>query len=127
MNKFLLVLISLIPGLTLASTGADNLDLTQHWAGYLAVGLFVLAYAFVMTEEFTHFRKSKPVILVAGLIWGVIGWVYASKGIPHAAEAALRHNFLEYAELFLFLLVAMTYIEAMREHLQILAFTRSCS
>ncbi len=70
-----------------------------------------------MVEEFTHFRKSKPVILVAGLIWGIIGWVYASNGITHAAEAALRHNFLEYAELFLFLLVAMTYIEAMRERL----------
>jgi len=115
MNKILLIILGLIPSLTLASTDAVNLDLTSHWAGYLAVTLFVIAYAFVMLEEFTHFRKSKPVILVAGLIWGIIGWVYASKGIPHAAEAALRHNFLEYAELFLFLLVAMTYIEAMRE------------
>ena len=70
---------------------------------------------FVMVEEFTHFRKSKPVILVAGLIWAIIGGVYASNGMPHAAEEALRHNILEYAELFLFLLVAMTYIEAMRE------------
>ena len=117
MKKILLILIGLIPSLTLASTDAVNLDLTSHWAGYLAVTLFVIAYAFVMLEEFTHFRKSKPVILVAGLIWGIIGWVYASKGIPHAAEEALRHNFLEYAELFLFLLVAMTYIEAMRERL----------
>ena len=107
----------LTPSLTLASSDVVNLDLTSHWAGYLAVTLFVIAYAFVMLEEFTHFRKSKPVILVAGLIWGIIGWVYASQGIPHAAEAALRHNFLEYAELFLFLLVAMTYIEAMRERL----------
>ncbi|MFQ3368079.1 MAG: Na+/H+ antiporter NhaD/arsenite permease-like protein, partial [Methylophilaceae bacterium] len=118
MNKILIIImLGLIPSLTFASSDAVNLDLTSHWAGYLAVTLFVIAYAFVMLEEFTHFRKSKPVILVAGLIWGIIGWVYASKGIPHAAEAALRHNFLEYAELFLFLLVAMTYIEAMRERL----------
>jgi len=117
MNKILITLISLIPSLALASSDIPNLDLTSHWAGYLAVTLFVIAYAFVMLEEFTHFRKSKPVILVAGIIWGIIGWVYASKGIPHAAENALRHNFLEYAELFLFLLVAMTYIEAMRERL----------
>ncbi len=102
MNKILLIILGLTPSLTLASTDAVNLDLTSHWAGYLAVTLFVIAYAFVMLEEFTHFRKSKPVILVAGLIWGIIGWVYASKGIPNAAEAALRHNFLEYAELFLF-------------------------
>jgi len=117
MNKILLIIITLIPGLTFASVDPANLDLTSHWSGYLAVTLFVIAYAFVMLEEFTHFRKSKPVILVAGLIWGIIGWVYASRGIPHAAEEALRHNFLEYAELFLFLLVAMTYIEAMRERL----------
>ena len=117
MNRILLILIGLLPGLTFAASNNTTLDLTNHWAGYLAVILFVIAYAFVMLEEFTHFRKSKPVILVAGIIWGIIGWVYASEGIPHAAEAAVRHNFLEYAELFLFLLVAMTYIEAMRERL----------
>ena len=118
MNRILLILIGTLPSISFAATNATStLDLTNHWAGYLAVILFVIAYAFVMLEEFTHFRKSKPVILVAGIIWGIIGWVYASEGIPHAAEAAVRHNFLEYAELFLFLLVAMTYIEAMRERL----------
>ena len=118
MNRILLILIGMLPSIRFAATNATStLDLTNHWAGYLAVILFVIAYAFVMLEEFTHFRKSKPVILVAGIIWGIIGWVYASEGIPHAAEAAVRHNFLEYAELFLFLLVAMTYIEAMRERL----------
>ena len=117
MNKIFLILICLTPGISFASSNNTTLDLTGHWAGYIALTLFVIAYGFVMVEEFTHFRKSKPVILVAGLIWGIIGWVYASNGITHAAEAALRHNFLEYAELFLFLLVAMTYIEAMRERL----------
>jgi Na+/H+ antiporter NhaD/arsenite permease-like protein len=43
------------------------------------------------------------------------GWTYAQHGLPHSAEVALKHNMLEYSELFLFLLVAMTYIEAMRE------------
>ncbi|MBW5290027.1 MAG: Na+/H+ antiporter NhaD type [Candidatus Ruthia sp. Asou_11_S2] len=92
-----------------------TLDLTSHWVGYTALVLFVLAYILVMVEEFTHFRKSKPVILVAGVIWGLIGWVYTSQGLPHSAEVALKQNILEYSELFLFLLVAMTYIEAMRE------------
>ena len=117
MNKIFLILIGLTPGISFASSNNTTLDLTSHWAGYTALTLFVIAYGFVMVEEFTHFRKSKPVILVAGLIWGIIGWVYASNGMTHAAEVALRHNFLEYAELFLFLLVAMTYIEAMRERL----------
>ena len=117
MNKFFLILLGLFPSLSFASSVTQNLDLTNHWAGYLALTLFVIAYIFVMIEEFTHFRKSKPVILVAGIIWAIIAWVYASNGMPHAAESALRHNILEYAELFLFLLVAMTYIEAMRERL----------
>ena len=117
MNKFFLILLGLFPSLSFASSVTQNLDLTNHWAGYLALTLFVIAYIFVMIEEFTHFRKSKPVILVAGIIWAIIAWVYASNGMPHAAETALRHNILEYAELFLFLLVAMTYIEAMRERL----------
>jgi NhaD family Na+/H+ antiporter len=115
MNKIIFALLGFFPGLSLASSGVENLNLTTHWAGYLALILFVIAYVFVMIEEFTHFRKSKPVILVAGLIWAIIAGVYVSNGMPHAAEEALRHNILEYAELFLFLLVAMTYIEAMRE------------
>ena len=68
-----------------------------------------------MAEEYTHLRKSKPVILAAGIIWAIIAAVYASHGMTHAAEAAARHNLLEYAELMLFLLVAMTYINAMDE------------
>jgi len=112
----ILFLLTLLPLSAFASSDpVTQLDLTNHWAGYFALVLFVLAYILVMVEEFTHFRKSKPVILVAGVIWGLIGWVYASQGIDHSAEVALRHNLLEYAELFLFLLVAMTYIEAMKE------------
>ena len=117
MNKFLLLLLGLFPSLSFAASTSPSLDLTSHMAGYLALIVFVIAYGFVMVEEFTHLRKSKPVILAAGIIWAIIGWVYASNGMTHAAEAAVRHNFLEFAELFLFLLVAMTYIESMRERL----------
>ncbi len=109
-----LVLFAFLPSFALASS-AGALDLTNHWAGYLALVLFTIAYILVMVEEFTHFRKSKPVILVAGIIWALIGWVYVANDMPHATEVAVRHNILEYAELFLFLLVAMTYIETMRE------------
>ncbi|RUM81990.1 MAG: sodium:proton antiporter [Candidatus Thioglobus sp.] len=112
----LLLLLTLLPfGVYASGDPSQTLDLTDHWVGYTALALFVIAYIFVMVEEFTHFRKSKPVILVAGLIWGLIGWHYAQNGITHAAETAIRHNLLEYSELFLFLLVAMTYIEALRE------------
>jgi len=95
----------------------ETLNLTSSGVGYAALAIFVLAYFFVMAEEFTHLRKSKPVILAAGIIWAMIGIVYANNGMPHAAEQAVRHNLLEYSELMLFLLVAMTYINAMEERL----------
>ncbi len=98
-----------------AAGGGTNLDLTTHWVGYAGLVIFVLAYALVMAEEFTHLRKSKPVILAAGIIWAMIAIIYVNNGMPHSAEVAVRHNLLEYAELMLFLLVAMTYINAMDE------------
>ena len=110
------LVLSLLPGLAMAAEQAtERLDLTGHWIGYLSIGVFILAYLLVMAEEFTHLRKSKPVILAAGLIWGIIGWFYANHGLPMEAEHAVRHNLLEYAELMLFLLVAMTYINTMEE------------
>ncbi|NOZ11153.1 MAG: sodium:proton antiporter [Gammaproteobacteria bacterium] len=113
---FFSILGYLFPIVALAEGGAHTtLDLTQHTVGYIAIALFVLAYVLVMAEEFTHLRKSKPVILAAGLIWAMIGYIYSSHGMSAVAEAAIRHNLLEYAELMLFLLVAMTYINAMEE------------
>ena len=105
-----------IPALGWASgSNAEYLDLTRHGVGFAALVVFILAYALVMAEEFTHLRKSKPVILAAGIIWAMIATVYAGHGLNHQVEAAVRHNLLEYAELMLFLLVAMTYINAMQE------------
>jgi NhaD family Na+/H+ antiporter len=97
--------------------GGEALDLTGHTVGLVSLVIFLLAYIVVMLEEVTHLRKSKPVLLAAGIIWGLIGLVYATHGINHVAEAAIRHNILEYAELLLFLLVAMTFINAMDERL----------
>jgi len=98
-----------------ASAGTERLDLTGSWVGIASVLLFFVAYLVVMAEEFTHLRKSKPVMLAAGIIWGLIAWHYQTHDIPHVVEVALRHNLEEYAELMLFLLVAMTFINAMDE------------
>lgn len=99
----------------LASDGAPALDLTGTWIGVTSLALFVLAYALVIGEEFLHLRKSKPVIVAAGLIWALVGLAYAQHGDTHTAGAAVRHNLLEYGELFLFLLAAMTFINTMEE------------
>lgn len=95
--------------------GSDTLDLTQHWVGYTALGIFVCAYIFVILEEKTHLRKSKPVLLAASLIWVLLAIFYAANDVNSDINTAMKHNFLEYAELFFFLLVAMTYINAMLE------------
>ena len=100
------------------------MDLTGHWVGPTAVLIFVLAYLLVIVEEFTHLRKSKPVILAAGLIWAIIAYQYATASIPHETEEAVRHFLTEFAELFLFLLTAMTYVNSMSER-RIFAALRS--
>lgn len=113
------LLISSFVGVSRAASGSvpETIDLTEHAVGLVSLGIFILAYVVVMFEEVTHIRKSKPVLFAAGIIWGLIGLVYAAHGINHVAEAAIRHNILEYAELLLFLLVAMTFINAMSERL----------
>lgn len=107
----------LIPQLASASNVPYDtpLVLTHSTIGYASLILFCFAYALVMLEEYLQLRKSKPVLLAAGLIWAMIGYVYQQHGNVDIARAALEHNLLEYAELLLFLLVAMTYISAMEE------------
>ena len=73
------------------------------------------AYTLVPLENKIHLRKSKPVLMAAGLIWLLIAIAYVQQGDTHSAHEAIRHNLLEYAELFLFLLAAMTYINSMEE------------
>jgi len=115
------ILSLLTPALALANASAgtalahERVDLTSSTLGYAAIAIFVFAYLLVMAEEFIHLRKSKPVIIAAGLIWGMIGFYYMQHGMPELAEHAVRENFLEYTELMLFLLVAMTYVNAMEE------------
>ena len=98
-----------------AVEAGTRLDLTATWVGFVALMLFVLAYALVVTEEFTHLRKSKPVIVAAGLIWGLVGLTYSQIGIDHIAEEAVFEFMVEFGQLFLFLLAAMTYVNAMSE------------
>ena len=93
-----------------------EINLTTSYVGILSLIVFVIAYAVVMAEEFTHLRKSKPVVISAAVIWGIIAFYFSSdKEIAYEIEHALEHNILEFAELFLFLLVAMTYINALEE------------
>ncbi|NOY62321.1 MAG: sodium:proton antiporter [Gammaproteobacteria bacterium] len=110
-------LLCLIPLPLLAATGSEQnqLDLTASIYGIIALTVFVIGYALVIGEEFLHLRKSKPMLVAAGLIWVVVAIAYAAHGDTTTASAAVRHNILEFAELMLFLLAAMTYINTMEE------------
>lgn len=90
-------------------------NLTGSAMGFIALALFVAAYGLVIAEEKLHLRKSKPVIVAAGIIWALVALSYQALGRPDHAHAAILHNLTEYAELFLFLLAAMTYINALEE------------
>ena len=103
----------MLPSLAFASETAT--DLTGYWAGTASLVVFVLAYMLVIGEETIHLRKSKPVIVAAGMIWVLVALAYIAHGDTHTAGILVRHNLLEFAELFLFLLAAMTYINTMEE------------
>jgi Na+/H+ antiporter NhaD/arsenite permease-like protein len=109
------LLLVLLPEISLAME-FDVLGLTGTQRGIYCVLVFIIAYAFVMTEEFTHLRKSKPVILAAGIIWAHVAYLASENNVPaEQVHKAFEHDLKEYAELMLFLLVAMTYINAMAE------------
>ncbi|MRJ44487.1 sodium:proton antiporter NhaD [Idiomarina loihiensis] len=116
MKKLLFTVISLLFSVSVlaAEPSADRIDLTSSTVGYAAIVIFILAYILVMGEEKLHMRKSKPVLVAAGVIWILIGFVYSGDNAV-LAEEAFRENLLKFAELMLFLLVAMTYINALEE------------
>ena len=104
----------------------QSLNLIHNPFAISCVVLFIIAYIFVILEEKLHMRKSKPVVLAAGLIWVVVAYLNQQKFAPHGTieeikyakdllKIVLNHNLIEFAELLLFLLVAMTYINAMTE------------
>jgi NhaD family Na+/H+ antiporter len=112
---YILSILLLLPISAFASGEAHLQNFTSHWGGIICVIVFCLAYSLVIVEEQIHMRKSKPVMIAAGLIWTIVALVYAQHGDEHTAEIMVRHNLLEFGELFLFLLAAMTYINTMED------------
>lgn len=100
----------------LAQAAESNMGLTGTERGIYTVLIFIIAYAFVVVEEFTHLRKSKPVIVGAAIIWAHAAYLAKTNGIAmEVLTAAVEYNLVEYAQLMLFLLVAITYVNTMAE------------
>lgn len=117
MLRLLLILAGLlfVPQMAMAEE-FHNLGLTGTERGIYTVLIFLVAYGFVMAEEFTHLRKSKPVIFAAAVIWAHVAILARDAGVSgEELHKAFEHDLKEYAELMLFLLVAMTYINTMAE------------
>jgi Na+/H+ antiporter NhaD/arsenite permease-like protein len=96
-------------------TSAHMLNLSATVYGMIALIVFICAYLLVIGEEFLHLRKSKPVIIAAGIIWVLVAMAYMAHGDNETAGILLRNNIFEFAELMLFLLAAMTYINTMQD------------
>jgi Na+/H+ antiporter NhaD/arsenite permease-like protein len=90
-------------------------DLAGHWTAIVSLVVFGVAYVAVAAEERLQLRKSQPVLLAAGVIWLLVGVAYGQRGLALEAEALAKHTILEFAELFLFLIAAMTYVNTMED------------
>lgn len=92
-----------------------SLDLTGSWAGLSCIAIFVVSYILVIFEEQLHLKKSKPVLLAAGLIWAVIGFYFAKFGKSADANHIAAEVIGEFGQLFLFLLVSIAYVNVLEE------------
>ena len=81
-----------LPAIAMASVGGtlEFVDLTGHWAGILSLVIFVAAYSLVIGEEMLHMRKSKPVIVAAGLIWVLVAIAFQQAGDVDRAHLEIR-------------------------------------
>ncbi len=116
-HSLLLALSGCAPAIASATeTAPSHLQQTGTLVGWIALAIFVLGYAFVVLEERLHLRKSKPMMLAAALIWALIAWhAHDSPAQSALVAGAFERIFLEFAELFFFLIVAMTFVGALTE------------
>jgi len=96
----------------LISSVLHGADYTGTALGLCALVVFVIAYTMVVSEDIIHLRKSKPVMMAAGLIWICVA---LAVGADADVSEMVAHHVGDFAQLFLFLMVAMTYISAIGE------------
>ncbi|GAA5218081.1 sodium:proton antiporter NhaD [Corallincola platygyrae] len=116
---FLVGLFLFIAGVALASDFSGFVGGSAMMGEPLALLMlliFCIAYLLVFFEEKTGIAKSKPMIFSAGLLWMIASVIAYQHGLEHdAIRQAVTHNLDEFAELFLFLMVALIYIKQIEE------------
>lgn len=73
--------------------------------------IFILAYVFIVTEQYTRIDKAVPALIAGVLCWSVM---YMDN--EQEATAKLQHHFSGIAEILFFLVGAMTIVELIDAH-----------
>jgi Na+/H+ antiporter NhaD/arsenite permease-like protein len=95
---------------------ATDVNLATTWVGWLSLAVFIIAYYFIATEDKYNVNKAKPALFAGTFMFMLIGIYYAINGLnPNSLHDELELLILEIAEIFFFLLVAMTFIETLIE------------
>jgi len=99
-----------------AEHAATHINLATTWVGWLSLAVFVVAYYFIATEERYEVNKAKPALFAGTFMFMLIGIYFTINGMsPDGLHDELENLILEIAEIFFFLLVAMTFIETLIE------------
>ena len=116
----ILSLLGLTSAVAFATTNAHEaghaVDLAVEPFGWLLLAIFVVGYYFIAAEEKYHINKAKPALFTGTFMFMLLGGYYAFNGLDFGAfDTEIAHLILEIAEIFFFLFVAMTFIEALIE------------
>ena len=101
---------------TTAHASGHAVDLATSPFGWMLLAIFVVGYYFIAAEEKYHINKAKPALFTGTFMFMLLGGYYAFNGLNFGAfDTEIAHLILEIAEIFFFLFVAMTFIEALIE------------
>lgn len=109
-------MLGLLLGLATTTWASSGQDLTTTWVGIVSLIIFLVGYYLIAAEENYHINKAKPALFIGTFIFILIGIYNVINGIDakpltHEVEMLI----LEIAQIFFFLLVAMTFIEVLIE------------
>ena len=116
----ILSLLGLTSALAFATTSAHEsghaVDLATEPFGWMLLAIFIVGYYFIAAEEKYHINKAKPALFTGTFMFMLLGAYYAWNGLDFGSfDTEIAHLILEIAEIFFFLFVAMTFIEALIE------------
>lgn len=113
---WLLIFLFPSPGFSEEIITMAELDLKNHFVGYLAVVITVFSYITAMTEDLHQMSKAKPMVLGSGLIWfAIFIYFFLVHGSSKAITSDFESNLMAYVELLLFIMVSMAFLNAMTE------------